>query len=162
MPPPWLSITGKSGQTERGSSALRGAADVMIECSLLDMGLVQLECAKTKDAQPFKSATLSLEKVSLSNGQSSPAVVGWNEVMVADAKRANADEALKVLEQFGSVGATNGEWQRRFLPPRTKPNLHLIGRSANWKRQVASPRTGQNTMCDQKMVSVSKRCHPVS
>src|SRR5262249_47672969 len=59
--------TRKDGKTERGSSALRGAADVMIECSSRksDRGVVFLECAKMKDAEPFGKAALGLEKVPL-------------------------------------------------------------------------------------------------
>jgi DNA-binding PadR family transcriptional regulator len=45
--------TGKEGRTERGSSALRGAADTMIRLSD-DDGIITVECEKTKDAEPFK------------------------------------------------------------------------------------------------------------
>ena len=44
--------TGKNGQNERGSSALRGAADVMLELSNED-GTIVLTCSKAKDSEPF-------------------------------------------------------------------------------------------------------------
>ena len=44
--------TNKSGQSERGSSAMRGASDAMIEMSDAD-GLVRVSCSKSKDGQPW-------------------------------------------------------------------------------------------------------------
>lgn len=44
---------GKGGNSERGSSALRGNADVMIKVSPSD-DLVLVECSKTKDEKPFE------------------------------------------------------------------------------------------------------------
>jgi hypothetical protein len=44
--------TGKNGSNERGSSALRGAADVMVELSNED-GTIVLQCSKVKDSEPF-------------------------------------------------------------------------------------------------------------
>jgi hypothetical protein len=45
--------TGKNGASERGSSALRGAADAMIELQN-DDGLITLSCSKMKDAPHFQ------------------------------------------------------------------------------------------------------------
>jgi hypothetical protein len=53
----------KGGIQERGSIALRGAADVMIKQYMLD-DLIVRECAKMKDSEPFEStyhAALSIE-----------------------------------------------------------------------------------------------------
>lgn len=44
--------TNKGGISERGSSSLRGSADVMIKVQAAD-DLIKVECSKTKDAQPF-------------------------------------------------------------------------------------------------------------
>lgn len=44
---------GKGGNSERGSSALRGNADVMVKVSPSD-DLVLVECSKTKDEKPFE------------------------------------------------------------------------------------------------------------
>lgn len=51
--------TGKNGSSERGSSALRGAAHTMIELSNED-GLIRLRCEKAKNAAPFADRSLRL------------------------------------------------------------------------------------------------------
>lgn len=51
--------TGKSGSGERGSSALRGACDSMIELTNQD-GLIRVRSSKLKDGKPFDSYTLCL------------------------------------------------------------------------------------------------------
>ncbi len=54
--------TGKDGEDERGSTALRGAADYMI--ALKPHGAsVRLECVKAKDSAPFEPWSLHLETV---------------------------------------------------------------------------------------------------
>lgn len=52
--------TGKNGEDERGSSALRGAADVM-HALRPDGGGLRLECVKSKDAEPYHPWRLRLE-----------------------------------------------------------------------------------------------------
>ena len=51
--------TGKSGQVERGSSALRAACDFMLGLSG-DDDVITLTCEKSKDAEPFDPRTLRL------------------------------------------------------------------------------------------------------
>lgn len=66
--------TGKIGKSERGSSALRGAADVMIKCSptsTLGGKAIRVECDKMKDTEPFKSVEVDLKQLKLENGASS-------------------------------------------------------------------------------------------
>ena len=46
--------TGKSNMSERGSSALRGAADMMLELSN-DDGTIRVECSKSKDSAGFET-----------------------------------------------------------------------------------------------------------
>jgi hypothetical protein len=52
--------TGKDGDDERGSSALRGASDTMLALKPAGAG-VKLECVKQKDAAPFEPWRLHLE-----------------------------------------------------------------------------------------------------
>ena len=52
--------TGKNGEDERGSSALRGAADLMAALKPDGAGL-RLECVKAKDSEPFEPWNLHLE-----------------------------------------------------------------------------------------------------
>jgi hypothetical protein len=64
--------TRKDGSTERGSSALRGAGDVMIECKKSEYeNIVLLKCTKAKDAEPFADIEVGLEKIAFPNGRSS-------------------------------------------------------------------------------------------
>lgn len=48
-----LHHTTKSGEVERGSSALRGATDTLMKMKMTDDGFYKLECEKQKDAPPF-------------------------------------------------------------------------------------------------------------
>jgi AAA domain len=104
--------TRKGGGIERGSSALRGAADVMIECSSSDISQVKLTCDKMKDAEPFKLGPLGLECITLGPTSSSLAVTGsLLEALEAGAERASEKKALEILEcQFRSKGARHKDW----------------------------------------------------
>jgi predicted transcriptional regulator len=55
--------TGKSGESERGSTAIRGAADVMILVKKDEESLVTLSCDKAKDMPPFEPIRLELKPV---------------------------------------------------------------------------------------------------
>jgi hypothetical protein len=114
---------GKSGGAERGSSALRAAADVMIECDQTKRGLVGFACDKMKDAEPFKRGLLELEAVPLGES-SSLAITTWRDAGDSDdsddsddsVEPVNVDAALGILEkQFGSVGASHKEWKQECL-----------------------------------------------
>lgn len=54
--------TNKGGAVERGSVALRGAADVMIRLEDSDERVL-VECAKTKDGKPFQSFHIRLHSI---------------------------------------------------------------------------------------------------
>ena len=106
--------TGKNEKGgERGSSALRGAADTMIKCGG-DMGLLFVQCDKQKDDEPFKDIQLKLQKVELENGRSSCVLVPWGEVAKPSSGTDTKDEEiLGVLEEgFGTDGATATDWQK--------------------------------------------------
>jgi hypothetical protein len=57
-----LHHTNKAGELERGSTALRGAADGMLALKAED-GTLTLTCEKAKDAEPFTPIRLSLQPV---------------------------------------------------------------------------------------------------
>jgi hypothetical protein len=113
---------GKGAFVERGSSALRGAADVMIECSSIEEALlVQLKCTKMKDAEPFKTISVGLERIDLGRGETSLATGDWKEVMETEtgkAEKGQDKQAMKALDvlstTFGSKGAKHGEWRDAF------------------------------------------------
>lgn len=62
--------SGKNGTSERGSSALRGAADSMIEMTS-DDGVIKIACSKTKDEQQFDAYYLKPVEVHLPGDESS-------------------------------------------------------------------------------------------
>jgi hypothetical protein len=100
--------TGKGGKIERGSSALRGAADVMIKCERQGRS-VSLECEKMKDAEPFAAMAIQMELIQVGASASSLAVKSCFAGRASGSVRDNG--ALGVLEtQFGSTGATHNEW----------------------------------------------------
>jgi KaiC/GvpD/RAD55 family RecA-like ATPase len=109
--------TTKNGGSERGSSALRGAADVMIECVKAHSknGLaVTLECSKMKDCGPFKAVTASLEKVELP-GNASSLVMGGAVDPTDEISDLNGDRILDILsKKFGDSGASNSELLAAF------------------------------------------------
>jgi hypothetical protein len=113
-----LHHTTKNGYSERGSSALRGAADVMIECTSAESkgGLeVTLKCSKMKDAEPFKTFTASLDKIELPSGASS-LVMGGEIDPTSVISELNNDRIRDLLtENFGQSGATNGEIAQAFI-----------------------------------------------
>jgi len=58
--------TGKAGDDERGSSAFRGAMDVMVKLTSENSGdIVKVECTKMKDASAFKDFYLKPKRIEL-------------------------------------------------------------------------------------------------
>jgi archaellum biogenesis ATPase FlaH len=107
--------TRKDGEGFRGSSALEGAVDVMIECTAEKDALgAALKCKKMKDDEPFDEIAVEFEKVDLPGGRSSLVVAGKLDRMLAATE---ADqEVLKVLEtSFAETGATHKEWREASL-----------------------------------------------
>lgn len=95
--------TGKDGQTYRGSSALEGACDTMIEVQL-DGGTVTIRCEKQKDDEPFEPIRMRLVTVDLGDASS----------CVLEASRGDATESEERLlavftKHFGTTGATKRE-----------------------------------------------------
>jgi hypothetical protein len=111
--------TGKDGGPERGSSALRGAADAMIKCKAAPSERsISLTCEKMKDAEPFRPAVVELERVQIGASVSSLAVASFRGEAKARASR--EETALKVLAQFGSAGATYKEWLDAYTTSATR------------------------------------------
>ena len=56
--------TGKTGDNERGSSVLRGAADMMISVTN-EEGIIKIACGKAKDSKPFPHRYCRLQEVTI-------------------------------------------------------------------------------------------------
>lgn len=94
--------TGKNGTGERGSSALRGAADSMIEVSK-DDDLITVESSKLKDGIAFPTYYVKL----LPFGESVAAVKTDKIKQTKDAKLTSSEHkilSVLVLEPFGESG----------------------------------------------------------
>jgi hypothetical protein len=108
---------GKSGEAERGSSALRGAADTMLK--LTDTGGdLRLEADKQKDMVPADPLTLRV--VPMANSGSVTLRLA-REVLSAGELSDQQKRALHALrEGFGPEGATIREWESvSRVPPAT-------------------------------------------
>jgi hypothetical protein len=99
--------TGKNRSTERGSSALRGGADSMIELSNHD-GLISIACAKSKDRAPFKTRYMRLVNVRSREGHDSCVLLPAEKVLTADRLTDGQQRALEVLswETFARAGCS--------------------------------------------------------
>lgn len=92
---------GKSGGSERGSSALRAAADTMLALGS-NKGVLRLTCDKQKDCSPFEPIRLRLVPA----GES--CVVERGDVQQAGA---NSGRSLSILVSKGSeLGMRRAEW----------------------------------------------------
>jgi len=108
----------KDGGAERGSSALRGAADVMIRCESVvgvTCGGVTLECAKMKDGEAFGTVLATLESVTLDGGGTS-LVLGPGENIGAALRGIAGKQIVELLRtQFAETGATHAELKAAFV-----------------------------------------------
>ncbi|MEH6740718.1 MAG: helicase RepA family protein [Sulfitobacter sp.] len=113
----------KDGGHERGSSALRGAADVMILCenpSDESIQSVNLTCDKMKDDEPFAQFSVTLEKVTLPDGKSS--LVATNSTgpipnkTKAKAQSKHRNTIMEIMvNDFKNDGATYTELHKAFV-----------------------------------------------
>jgi len=112
----------KSGSTYRGSSALEGAAETMVECTD-DDGLMKLSCEKQKDAAGFPPIRLRRVIVDLADGRSScvlraPSTENLTEKL-ADSRRLLIGE---FLTHFSATGASRA--QLKLVSKLTEPTFY--------------------------------------
>jgi hypothetical protein len=111
--------TGKNGDTERGSSALRGAADVMMMVTGSSQRLA-LHNTKQKEAEPFKRMGFALHRVVVgvdAQGRevsSAVVVAGAGESTTSGGSSLNRQEFDTLLALYDSVEPlTPQEWWTR-------------------------------------------------
>ena len=101
--------TNASGTRERGHSAMRGAADFMIEMRPED-DVVKLECSKMRNGPLFQTITLKLTPVPDGSGCVFRLA---SDVLPSATLSASQTKVLAVLtDVFSADGATKSEWQR--------------------------------------------------
>lgn len=101
--------TGKNQEAkERGSSALRGASDVMIELTNSE-GTITLTCSKMKDAEEFNKRFLRTVQRPARPGQTSLILLPANQVEAEIRLTANDQAVLNTLlsAMYGNSGARN-------------------------------------------------------
>lgn len=115
-----LHHTGKNGNGERGSSALRGAVDTMIAVAA-DGDLVSLTCDKQRDAEPFEGRNLRRGRVDLTDGTHSCVLERSDPTTEAETLHESQRKAVEALALcFDEDGASWTRWQEvSELPPRT-------------------------------------------
>jgi hypothetical protein len=101
--------TGKYGGSERGSSALRAACDVMLEISN-DEGYITLVCSKVKDSDEFDTLNYQLTKIDLGPERSSCVVVPARKRVTQTSRDPLSRNQRKLLEAlslevFNEAGA---------------------------------------------------------
>jgi hypothetical protein len=101
--------TGKNGEAERGSSALRGAVGTMLKVTN-DDDMIKLECDKQKDAAPFDKWRLSLTPTADGESCTVEVVGGTGRSNVPNARDVSVLEILET--HFGQAGASTTEWLR--------------------------------------------------
>lgn len=118
--------TSKQGIQERGSGALRGAADIMIKQTTDDDTII-VECDKSKDAEPFPTMykqPLPIE-IQIDGETLSVPVLIDSALMIPDKDKLTKNQ-LKVLEALGmdifKEGATSGELADS-IPEIPRPSL---------------------------------------
>ena len=99
--------TQKSGPSERGSGALRGACDTMLELTSAD-DLLTLSCDKQKDAMPFPPLGLTLHAVPGTDSCVIQLASSHSQSFTLTPGERRAIAALR--EQFSGEGAPNADW----------------------------------------------------
>jgi hypothetical protein len=105
----WITHTRADERRERGSSALRGAADTMISMLPTD-DVVSLRCDKQKDAEPF--APLLLKKVDVPEAESCVVRLASDVVPSGELTDSQRQVLEALWEHFGADGATTAEWAK--------------------------------------------------
>jgi DNA-binding transcriptional ArsR family regulator len=110
--------SGNRQSKERGSSALGGAADVMMSLVAQKHGLA-LKCEKQKEAEPFEPISFRLKTVTIGDGLESCVVVS-DAIEAEPALDEKHESALDVLATFRGASTTTGEWRKATgIPERT-------------------------------------------
>lgn len=101
--------TGKAdADVERGSSSLRGAADLMVSITK-DGDAVTLRCVKPKNSAPFEDVALRLDPVPLPDGASSCVLVRGEPLPGTLA--GHRLTVLRVLAAAGVDGLASSKWE---------------------------------------------------
>lgn len=136
--------TTKTKQIERGSGALRGAADTVIQQSKPGhTNTITLRCEKQKDSAPFSRLQLKLETITLSDGTTSCAVATADGDETTDSPPSkNEQRVLDALRRSKKDRVSSGELEHLSgLPRRT---FHRVVKGLTDKRRILRSESGRN------------------
>ncbi len=97
---------------ERGSSALRGAADTML-CLSGTISNLRLTCEKQKDAAPFQPISLRLETIELGDGEASCVIRPGSDGSRIHPSNDHQKAILQILSGAGEL--THTELKDKFI-----------------------------------------------
>jgi len=150
----------KHGAGDRGSSALRGAADTVMKLhGKPKKKPMRLECEKQKDWDPFEDVGLSLKTVTLPSGDTSCVVTlqKLSEKPEDPDRNENDTKALDALRKFGTKGATFTHWKKASgIPKSTFQNVlkrlpqDLFEHGNDKRYRIANSKEGQGQGQGQK------------
>lgn len=125
--------TNASGSRERGHSAMRGAADLMIAVNPVD-DIIHFECSKLRNGPPF--APMSLKLTNIAEGGCVLRLA--SDVSPKFGMSPAQDKVLTVLrETFAADGATKKEWRSACVdvPERTFHRVAKVLKEGGLVRQ---------------------------
>jgi hypothetical protein len=108
--------TGKTGDQERGSSALRAAADAMIKVSVTHGSVIAIENDKQKDEEQCPIIRVRLERIALGGDRQETSCI----VVAAEGEDQHSpltdseQRALTVLRGFPNAAAESTDWRKRL------------------------------------------------
>lgn len=136
--------TGKAGNSERGASALRGSADVMIRLEDADERVL-VECSKTKDGKPFPPFYIRLHSVDTGmvdeDGypvQTPVAVIAKDEDMPESVLTKTQFLVLSQVTLFDEDGMTHSQI-KEVVPQVSMSTLNQVLKSLKTKRFIYQP-----------------------
>lgn len=97
----WIHHTNRADRGERGSGAIRGAADAMIELSANGDSIIRVSCSKLKDDEPWAPEELRFHPIE-SSGVLVPAHTLSNEKLSAQEMQILEFLSLEVFETAGA------------------------------------------------------------
>ncbi len=100
----------KNDKEERGSSALRGAADVMLRIEKKNLDEIRLVCSKQKDGGDFPAILLRLQSINLAENSTSAVIVESDFEIIPSLKLEGREK--KALLCIPSDGAACTEWMK--------------------------------------------------
>ncbi len=104
----------KANQGDRGSNALRAAADTVMKLDKPSGKPLTLKCEKQKDWEPFDGLGLALRVVFLGDGDETSCVIGARKVLPSPSGamgNGSDAKALDALRTGGVAGMTYSQWR---------------------------------------------------